>query len=121
MGIQTEFEFTLPKGYVDQNGQLHRNGVMRLATAADEILPLKQPGIQRNLANKNALMLSKVVVKLGNLKKIDAQVIEGLYTSDLLYLQSFYNQINGEGTTKQKVVCPTRNANFKVEKADQGE
>ena len=121
MGIQTEFEFTLPKGYVDENGALHRNGVMRLATAADEILPLKDPKTQRNPAYRTNLVLSRVVVKLGNLKRIDVKVVEGLFASDLAYLQSFYNRINGEGSTGHKVVYPTCKKNFEVENGDQGE
>jgi hypothetical protein len=121
VGIRTEFEFTLPKGYVDEKGTLYRNGVMRLATAADEILPLKDPKIKRNPEFRTTLLLSKVIVKLGTLKKIDAAVVKGLYASDLAYLQSFYNKINGEGSTGHKVVCPTCKKNFKVEKGDQGE
>jgi hypothetical protein len=121
MGIQTEFEFTLPKGYVDENGTLHRNGVMRLATAADEILPLKDQNSQRKPAYKTALLLSKVVVKLGNLRKVDASVICGLYASDLAYLQSFYNKINGQGVASLKVASPVCRAKFEVEPDDGSE
>jgi hypothetical protein len=121
MVIQTEFEFTLPKGYVDENGTLHRKGVMRLTTAADEILPLKDQKAQRNPAYRTNLVLSRVVVKLGNLKRVDVAVVEGLFASDLAYLQSFYNKINGGGSTEHKVVCPTCRKNFEVEKGDQGE
>ncbi len=121
MGIQTEFEFTLPKGYVDNNGTLHRNGVMRLATAADEILQLKDTRAKRSPAYKTNLVLSRVVVKLGTLKNIDATVIEGLFASDLAYLQSFYNKINGEGSTGHKVVYPTCKKTFEIEKGNQGE
>lgn len=121
MPLQTEFEFTLPKGYVDENGQLHKNGVMRLAAAADGILPLKDQRLQRNPTYKTALLLSKVIVKLGNLKKVDASVIGGLYASDLAYLQSFYNKINGRGVTQLKVTSPVCSVKFEVEPDDEGE
>ena len=121
MGITTEFEFTLPEGYVDENGVLHKTGVMRLATPADEILPLKDPRVQRNPAYSRFIVLSRVIVKLGNLRPIREKVVEGLYASDLAYLESFYNKINGKGTTKFRVVCPSSRVKFEVEESDQGE
>ena len=121
MGITTEFEFTLPEGYVDANGALHKTGVMRLATAADEVLPLKDPRVQRNPAYSRFIVLSRVIVKLGNLRTISTKVVEGLYASDLAYLESFYNKINGKGATKFRVVAPSCRAKFEVDKSDQGE
>lgn len=93
--LQTEFEFTLPKGYIDADGTLHRDGVMRLATAADEILPLRDPRVQSNPAYLVVILLSRVVTKLGTVNPITPQVIEGLFAADLAYLQDFYNEING--------------------------
>jgi hypothetical protein len=94
MGFQTEVEFTLPKGYLDATGILHRRGVMRLATAADEILPLRDPRVQQNQAYLAIIVLARVVTRLGDLPGIDTKVIEGLYASDLDYLQRTYERIN---------------------------
>jgi len=121
MDFRTEFEFTLPKGFVDENGVLHTNGTMRLAKAADEILPLKDPRVQQNPAYLIIIVLSRVIIRLGNLKSISPRVVEGLFASDLVYLQSFYNKINGKGTTEIKVVCPTSKKKFEIEESDQRE
>jgi len=94
LGFQTEVEFTLPKGYVDSTGVLHRQGTMRLATAADEILPLRDPRVQQNAAYLTVIVLARVIVKLGSLTDIDTQVIERLFASDLDYLQRLYEQLN---------------------------
>jgi hypothetical protein len=96
MAFQTEVEFTLPKGYLDSDGQLHKNGVMRLATAADEILPLKDPRVQQNQAYLVIIVLARVVTKLGSLPDVNTKVIEGLFASDLSYLQTLYERLNGE-------------------------
>jgi hypothetical protein len=92
--FQTEIEFELPKGYVDDAGTLHRRGVMRLATAADEILPLRDPRVQQNEAYLAVIVLARVIVRLGSLTEIHTGVIEGLYASDLAYLQRLYEKIN---------------------------
>jgi hypothetical protein len=93
-GFQTEIDFELPKGYVDEAGTLHRRGVMRLATAADEILPLRDPRVQQNDAYLTVIVLARVIVRLGTLKDIHTGVIEGLYASDLAYLQRLYENFN---------------------------
>jgi hypothetical protein len=93
-GFQTEIEFELPKGYVDGAGTLHRQGVMRLATAADEILPLRDPRVQDNEAYLTVIVLARVIVRLGSLKDLHPGVIEGLYASDLAYLQRLYETFN---------------------------
>ncbi len=95
MAFQTEIEFTLPKGYLDGDGVLHREGVMRLATAADEILPLKDPRVQQNAAYLTIIVLSRVIVRLGSLPDINTKIIEGLFASDLNYLQRLYEELNG--------------------------
>lgn len=92
--FQTEFEFTLPCGYLDEEGSLHRDGVMRRATAADEILPLKDPRVQKNEAYLIVILLSRVVTRLGSLEAINPKVIEGIFATDLAYLQGLYNKIN---------------------------
>lgn len=96
IGFQTEIDFELPKGYVDDAGTLHRRGVMRLATAADEILPLRDPRVQQNEAYLAVIVLARVIVRLGNLSEVHTGVIEGLYASDLAYLQRLYEQLNSD-------------------------
>ncbi|XGW00363.1 MAG: hypothetical protein ACAF41_15680 [Leptolyngbya sp. BL-A-14] len=92
--IQTEFEFTLPKGYVDEDGNLHRMGVMRLSRAIDEIVPLRDPRVKSNPAYATVIILSRVMTKLGALDEVTPNVIEGLFACDLNYLQKLYRQIN---------------------------
>lgn len=122
MGIlQTEFEFVLPKGYVDEAGTLHKEGTMRLATAADEILPMKDPRIQQNPAYLTIILFSRVVTRLGTLKMITPKVIEGLFASDLAYLQEMYNRINQSGANVIKTICPKCEHNFEVEVQSLGE
>lgn len=90
----TEFEFTLPKGYLDGEGNLHRSGVMRLAKAIDEIVPLKDPRVQANPAYATVIILSRVVTQLGTLQDINPSIIEGLFAADLNYLYNLYRQVN---------------------------
>ena len=113
--FQTEFEFTLPLGYVDDEGNLHREGVMRLATAADEILPLKDPRVQCNQAYLIVILLARVITRLGSVAQINPKVIEGLYAADLAYLQEFYNQINRTGQASVEAACPKCAHEFAVE------
>lgn len=106
MAFQTEYEFTLPRGYLDSSGVLHKEGIMRLATAADEILPLKDPRVQQNPGYLTIILLARVVSKLGSLPAVDTQVIENLYTTDLAYLQDLYEKINTMEAASYKTVCP---------------
>lgn len=94
MTLQTEFTFTLPKGYVDTYGTLHTSGTMRLATARDEIQPLRDPRVKENDAYLSIILLSRVIVQLGDIDPINPKVIEGLFAADLNYLQDFYRIIN---------------------------
>jgi len=93
-GFRTEVEFQLPKGYVDEAGTLHRTGIMRLATAADEILPLRDPRVQQNEAYLIVIVLARVITRLGSLVDVHTGVIEALFASDLAYLQRLYEQLN---------------------------
>lgn len=92
--FRTEYEFVLPHGYLDQDGELHREGVMRLATAADEILPLKDPRVQKNPAYLVIIVLSRVLTRLGGLEAITTKTIESLFVADLAFLQRLYNEVN---------------------------
>jgi hypothetical protein len=113
--LQTEFEFTLPLGYQDEEGTLHRDGTMRLATAADEILPLKDPRVQTNQAYLIIILLSRVITRLGGVAHINPKVIEGLYAADLAYLQELYNRINQNGKAEVEAACPKCAHPFAVE------
>jgi hypothetical protein len=113
--FQTEYDFTLPLGYADNDGNLHRDGMMRLATAADEILPLKDPRVQSNEAYLTIILLSRVIVKLGSVAQINPKIIEGLYAADLAYLQEFYNRINRAGKAEVEAACPKCAHEFRVE------
>ena len=106
MALQTEFEFTLPKGYVGENGDLHQKGVMRLASAADEILPMKDPRVQRNPSYLSVIVLSRVITKLGELNDVTPGTIEKLFIGDLTYLQELYRRINGDGNLLLDLKCP---------------
>jgi hypothetical protein len=93
-GLQTEFEFTLPRGYVDSHGTLHRKGKMRLATALDEIAPLRDPRVRSNQAYLVIILLARVITKLGTVEIIDTGVVENMFSADLAFLQDFYRKIN---------------------------
>jgi hypothetical protein len=94
MGLQTQFPFTLPKGYVDEDGRLHRTGVMRLATGRDEIEPLRDVRVAENEAYLTVVMLARVITELGTITPVTTNVVEGLFAVDLAYLQEFYGIIN---------------------------
>jgi hypothetical protein len=120
IGLQTEFEFTLPRGYIDQEGNLHRDGVMRMATAMDEIVPLQDRRVRDNQAYLVIVLLSRVITKLGTLPAINTGVIENLFAADLAYLQALYRRINEEGTTLIPVACPECQTKFEVDLASLG-
>ncbi|MGH9673638.1 MAG: phage tail assembly protein [Bryobacteraceae bacterium] len=115
--FQTEYDFQLPMGYLDAEGNLHRDGVMRLATAADEILPLKDPRVQGNEAYLSVILLSRVVTRLGSLAAVSPKVIEGLFAADLAFLQEFYNRINRTGKAHLAAECPRCSHEFQVDLA----
>ena len=118
MSLQTEYEFTLPHGYIDPDGNLHRHGIMRLATAMDEIVPLRDLRVRSNQAYLVIILLSRVIVKLGTLLSVNTGVIENLFAADLAYLQAFYRQINEQGTSLIQVACPECQARFEVDLAN---
>jgi len=101
--LQNEFEFTLPKGYLDGDGKLHRQGRMRLAKAIDEIAPLKDPQVRANPAYATVVILSRVITRLGDIDEVTPTLIEELYASDLNYLYDLYQQINNEGQEESVV------------------
>ncbi len=120
MSLQTEFEFTLPVGYVDRTGNVHKKGTMRLATAMDEITPLNDMRVQANDAYLVIVLLARVITSLGSLSQVNTGVIENLFAADLAYLQEFYRQINETGKTTRQVVCPHCNETLEVDLASLG-
>jgi hypothetical protein len=118
--LQTEFEFTLPCGFADEEGTLHREGLMRRATAADEILPLRDPRVTKNPAYLAVILLSRVVTRLGVLSTINPKVIESLYATDMAFLQELYNRINQLDGRAHAVVCPQCQHEFRAEVAVAG-
>lgn len=106
MAFQTEFPFKLPRGFVDDDGNVHKEGVMRLATARDEIVPLQDYRVQSNRAYLVIVLLSRVIKKIGDIEKPTVTHIENLFSTDLAYLQEFYRRINEEGSPRVNVSCP---------------
>ena len=113
--MQTEFPFVLPMGYVDADGTLHREGVMRLARAFDEIAPLKDPRVHSNPAYSLVILLSRVVTRLGSVEMITPKVIEGLFAADLAALEALYRRINQHGHSLVRTQCPHCEQPFEVE------
>lgn len=117
--IRTEFDFELPRGYLDRQGTLHKQGTMRLATARDELLPLIDDRVRKNAAYMSVVLLGRVVTRLGSLRgdDISGDVIEDLFASDLAFLQDLYRRINTEGHTRAAVTCPACQERFAVDLA----
>ncbi|RSS52900.1 hypothetical protein [Streptomyces sp. WAC06614] len=113
--LRTEFDFELPRGYVDDSGTVHRHGTMRLATARDELIPLRDVRVQENPAYLSVVLLGRVITRLGTLAMVHDGVVENLFASDLAFLQDFYRQINAEGHTRAGVTCPHCEQPFEVE------
>ncbi|MGH9178060.1 MAG: hypothetical protein ACRD0N_05845 [Acidimicrobiales bacterium] len=116
-GLHTEFSFELPVGFVDNSGTVHRSGVMRMATARDEIMPLRDPRVLDNEAYLSVILLSRVVTRLGSVQSINPGIIEGLFAADLAFLQDLYRRVNQEGHTRAAVSCPSCQHEFAVDVA----
>ncbi|MBV8113646.1 MAG: hypothetical protein JO300_02825 [Silvibacterium sp.] len=121
MNVQTEFPFKLPRGYIDGEGNVHRDGVMRLSTAFDEVAPMKDPRVQTNPGYLVIILLSRVITRLGDLTYINPKVIEGLFSADLAFLQDFYRRVNDSGNSRVGVTCPHCEGKFEVETSCVGE
>ncbi|QCX74119.1 hypothetical protein C9F11_02080 [Streptomyces sp. YIM 121038] len=113
--LRTEFPFQLPRGYVDEAGTVHRDGVMRLSTARDELVPLRDVRVQENPAYLSVVLLGRVITRLGTLATVHDGTVENMFASDLAFLQDFYRQINAEGHTRAAVECPHCSEPFEVE------
>jgi hypothetical protein len=115
--LRTEFPFILPRGYLDTSGIVHRDGVMRLATAKDEIIPQRDPRVRENESYLTVLLLSRVITRLGRLSEVNPGVVENMFASDLAFLQDLYRRVNQEGTSQAAVTCPSCQHEFTVEMA----
>jgi|SRR5215210_1691723 len=113
--MQTEVSFTLPKGYADHAGTVHRDGTMRLATARDEIEPLRDPEVRQNEAYLTVLLLSRVVTRIGDVREVSPEVIEGLYAADFDHLQRLYERLNTDGEAVGSITCPSCSHAFEVD------
>lgn len=117
INLQTTYQFELPRGYIDEHGDVHRLGIMRLATARDELVPLADMRVKDNPAYLSVVLLARVVTSLGAIQAVRADVIEELFASDLAFLQDLYRRINTEGHTRASVTCPSCNHDFAVDVA----
>jgi hypothetical protein len=115
--LRTEFEFDLPRGYVDSSGTVHRHGVMRLATARDELVPLHDDRVRENAAYLTVVLLGRVITRLGTITDVHAGMVENFFASDLAFLQDLYRRINQEGHTRAAVTCPSCRHEFTVDVA----
>ena len=120
MEFKTEYEFILPRGYIAADGTVHREGVMRLANAKDEIVPLNDLRVQRNRAYLIIVLLSRVITRLGSLGEVNATVVENLFAGDLRFLEELYNRINEDDALMQ-VTCPSCGSRFEKEFGRLGE
>jgi hypothetical protein len=121
MSLQTEYEFTLPRGYLDASGRLHRNGRMRLATALGEIQTLQGPRVQANEAYLPVLLLSRVLTRLGDLPSASPQVVESFFAADLAYLEDLYMRLNCAEPVMMTTICPHCSTSFLVQVAPMDE
>jgi hypothetical protein len=115
--LRTEFAFELPRGYVDGSGTVHKHGVMRLATARDELLPLHDGRVRDNPAYLTVVLLARVITRLGTLDEVHVGIVENFFASDLAFLQDLYRRINQEGHTRAAVTCPACEHQFTVDVA----
>jgi hypothetical protein len=113
--LRTEFAFELPRGYVDGNGIVHTRGVMRLATARDELIPLRDDRVRENPAYMTVVLLGRVVTELGTITDVHAGIIENMFASDVAFLQDLYRRVNQEGQTRAAVACPACGHDFTVD------
>ena len=113
--MRTEVPFTLPQGYVDGDGNVHREGRMRLATARDEIEPLGDAAVRQNQAYLSVLLVARTVTRLGDVTEITPELVEGLYAGDFDHLQRLYERINSNGDSVGVVCCPNCAHDFEVD------
>ena len=111
----TEFSFVLPRGYVDGSGTVHREGTMRLATARDELIPLRDDRVRENSAYLTVVLLARVITRIGTITDVHTGIVENLFAADLAFLQDLYRRVNSEGHTRAAVTCPSCSHRFAVD------
>ncbi|HWE80176.1 MAG TPA: hypothetical protein VG265_00880 [Gaiellaceae bacterium] len=116
--MRTEYAFTLPRGYVDPAGTVHREGAMRLATARDEIEPLRSAEVRQNEAYLSVLLLSRVVTRIGPVTEVTPDLVENLFAADFDHLQRLYERLNTDGESVGAVTCPSCSESFEVDLAE---
>jgi hypothetical protein len=116
-GLQTEYPFVLPRGYVDARGRTHRNGVMRLATARDEIAPQADARVRANPAYLTVVLLARTVTRLDGVDEVDTDVVEQFFAADLAFLQDLYRRLNQRGNPRLDACCPQCGLEFAVDTA----
>jgi hypothetical protein len=115
--LRTEFPFVLPRGYVDASGTVHRDGVMRLATARDELVPLRDDRVRENSAYLTVVLLARVITRIGSIEDVHAGIVENLFAADLAFLQDLYRRVNAEGHTRAAATCPSCGHEFGIDLA----
>jgi hypothetical protein len=115
--LRTEFPFVLPRGYVDAAGTVHRSGSMRLATARDELVPLRDDRVRENPAYLAVVLLARVITRLGTITDVHAGLVEDMFASDLAFLQDLYRRVNAEGHTRAAATCPSCGHEFGIDLA----
>jgi hypothetical protein len=116
--MQTQVEFTLPRGYLDEKGEVHRVGTMRLATARDEIEPLREIDVRQNSAYLTVLLLARTVTRIGSITQVTPALVENLFATDFDHLQRLYERINSDGEAVGVVSCPECSHRFEVDLTD---
>ena len=115
--LRTEFPFVLPRGYVDEAGTVHRAGSMRLATARDELVPLRDDRVRENPAYLSVVLLARVITRIGTITDVHAGLVEDMFASDLAFLQDLYRRVNAEGHTRVAATCPSCGHEFGLDVA----
>ena len=113
--LRTEFEFELPRGYVDREGTVHKRGAMRLATARDELVPLHDDRVRENPAYLTVVLLGRVITRLGTVADVHPGIVENMFAADVAFLQDLYRRINQEGHARAAVTCPSCQEEFTVD------
>jgi hypothetical protein len=113
--LRTEIEFTLPRGYVDPKGKLHREGTMRLATARDEIEPLREVDVRQNQAYLSVLLLARTITRIGEVTEITPELVADMYAADFDHLQRLYERVNSDGEAVGVVSCPACAHRFEID------
>jgi hypothetical protein len=115
--VRTEVPFTLPVGLLDGRGVVHRDGLMRLATARDELEPLRDAVVRGHAAYLSVLLLARTVTRIGTITEVTPELLESMYAADFDHLQRVYERINAAGDAVGVVDCPHCGRDFEIDLA----